>query len=378
MKKIFASLLLLITLLPTAFAVAPNDLTDITGHPYEDAIRYLVEKNIVQGYPNHTYQAQKSVNRAEFTKIVVGATLGTEPSKPSENCFPDVDKNQWFATWVCYAKSKGIIGGYPTGDFKPNETINLAEASKILVNTLSVKMSTKTDGDWYMVFIRSLQDLKYIPDSFSSISQLVNRGQMAEMVYRIMEKISTRPAKVFNFDAPLACLDDQVPANVDMKAVREAWLGWHNQARADRGIGSLTLNTGLNYSSSLWAKSNKKDGAIMHTRANNQSITDWFTAVGIKFKPLTGIMFGENLGYRTYRCSASDCTQEAISTAHAIFDAFMAEQGTSYTGHYDNIVTPDFKEVGLGIAIDTTKEAMFLTTEYSFGVESYPSNLCSL
>ena len=369
-----------------AEAETQEALYDIDGHKYEDAVRYLAENNIIQGYPDGSYKPENSVNRAEFTKIIVGAKLGSNPTHKAASCFPDVKASDWFASYVCYAKDEGIIGGYSDGSFKPGNNINLAEATKILVNTMAVEVSSDDGGQWYEVFIRSMQDQSYIPDSFSDVSQLVNRSQMAEMVHRIMEEISSKPAKIFVFEGDaklpeseagdLACIDDHVPSVIDMDALRNAWLSWHNKARSDRGIGALQMNEGLDYSSTLWAKSNKNDGQLTHDRPGNKSLTDWFAEVGIKFKNLNGVVYGENLGFRTYRCSKSDCTQEAIDSAKYIFDAFMAEEGTSYTGHYDNIVESDFVELGLGVDIDSEKEAMYITTQYSFGVESYPSNVC--
>ncbi len=362
-----------------------ESLWDINGHKYEKAIRYLAENDIISGYPDGSYKPNNSVNRAEFTKIIVGAKLGSEPTDSAANCFPDVKSSDWFSSYVCYAKAEGIIGGYPDGTFKPGNSINLAEAAKILVNTLSVDLSSDSGGDWYEVYLRSLQRNSYVPDSFNTVSQLVNRSQMAEMVYRIKEEITDKPAKTLvssssgqqnSESSDLACLDDQVPASVDMNEVRTQWLSWHNQARAAEGVDPLSLNTGLNYSSSIWAKDNKTRNTLSHERAGGQSLTDWFADVGIVFENKSGIVYGENLGLRTFRCSESDCTDEAIASARFIFDAFMAEKGTDFTGHYDNIVERDFINMGLGIAIDSADEIMYLATQYSFGVASYPSNMC--
>ncbi|MBU0705660.1 S-layer homology domain-containing protein [Patescibacteria group bacterium] len=385
MKKFIISFLAVFLLVSNTHALQePKELIDIAGDPYETAIRYLAENNIVQGYPDGSYQPQKSLNRAEFTKIIVGARLGSEPPKPAEDCFPDVQKNEWFATWVCYAKDNGIIGGYPDSTFKPAKHINLAEAAKILVNTLNVDLSTDTSGQWYEVYIRSMQNNAYIPDSFRTVTQLVKRSQMAEMIYRIMEEIKSKPAKTFVFPLPtdtivspdLSCLDDQVPASVDMNEVRNQWLSWHNQARANRSMGPLTLNNGLDYSSSVWAKDNKSSKELTHNRPGGQSLTEWFSGLGIVFRDLTGMIYGESLGLRTFRCKESDCTEQAIEAARFIFDAFMAEEGTSYTSHYDNVIEPDFVELGVGIAIDYSDELMYLATHSSFGVDNYPSNPC--
>jgi len=366
-------------------------LFDIGGHKYEDAVRYLAENEVIEGYPDGSYQPERSVNRAEFTKIIVGAKLGSEPTGSAANCFPDVRTSDWFSSYVCYAKSAGIIGGYPDGSFKPADNINLAEAAKILVNTLEVgvQLSPDSSGQWYEVFLRAMQSNSYVPDTFNSVSQLVNRSQMAEMVYRIMEEISDKPAKILVSASPsqsepesqpepsdLSCMDREVPASVDMDQIRAEWRLWHNQARKDRGISSLVSNEGLDYSSDLWAKSNKSIGTLTHDRPMEQSITDWFEDVGIVFEDKAGVIYGENLGLRTFRCSEYNCTDEALASARFIFDQFMAEEGTDYTGHYDNIVEPDFVDIGLGIGIDSSAEVMYLTTQYSLGVVRYPSTDC--
>ena len=181
-------------------------LFDIIGHKYETAIRYLADKKIIGGYADGSFRPSNSVNRAEFIKIVVGAKLGYEPSGSASNCFTDVKASDWFAPYVCYAKNNGIIGGYSDGSFKPGNTINLAEAAKIVVNALGLDLSNDDSGYWYSVFIRTLQNSNFIPDSFNSVQDVVNRGQMAELIYRIMENITNKPSKVF----PAESLSDTI------------------------------------------------------------------------------------------------------------------------------------------------------------------------
>jgi len=134
------------------------------------------------------------MNRAEFAKIVVGAKgIGAaESAQFAGNCFPDVRESDWFSAYVCYAKDQGIISGYPDGEFKPANTINLAEASKILVKTLNVEKAEPAGEQWYSEFLESLSELNYLPTSFRSLSQNVNRGEMSEMIWRILEKIQDK------------------------------------------------------------------------------------------------------------------------------------------------------------------------------------------
>lgn len=162
-------------------------------HQNRVAIKYLKDQDFIQGYPDGTFQPSREVNRAEFTKIIVGAKLGKTPSiSYATDCFPDVKGSDWYASYVCYAKDQGIISGYPDGEFKPGNTINLAEASKILVNTLNVEKTDPAGTQWYSEFLESLSKLNYLPTSFRSLSQNVNRGEMSEMIWRITEQVQDK------------------------------------------------------------------------------------------------------------------------------------------------------------------------------------------
>lgn len=46
----------------------------------------------------------------------------TEDENLYENCFEDVE-DEWFAPYVCYAKEKGWVTGYPDGTFKPENNV---------------------------------------------------------------------------------------------------------------------------------------------------------------------------------------------------------------------------------------------------------------
>ncbi len=71
------------------------------------------------------------LNRAEASKILSLAlklpsqTAGAPP-------FSDVPLGEWYTDYIYTMKTIGIIGGYPEGDFRPGNTINRAEAAKMV------------------------------------------------------------------------------------------------------------------------------------------------------------------------------------------------------------------------------------------------------
>lgn len=179
-SAVFAATLLLTTVPAYAF-------TDVSpDHLNAEAISYVQSKGIVSGYADGTFKADASINRAELTKIIVGALFTPE----GKNCFPDVHE-EWFAPYVCSAKVHGIIGGYPDGSFRPAQNISFAEAAKIIV----VAFGRETSGDsnvWYEGYVRSLGNVSAIPDSINRFDELITRGEMAEMIYRLHAKVTTK------------------------------------------------------------------------------------------------------------------------------------------------------------------------------------------
>ena len=187
MKTFF--LLLTLLLLPLPCFAAFSDVTE--SHTDVDGIIYVQEHGIVQGYADGTFRPDASINRAEFTKIIVGALFAPEGGK----CFSDVN-DEWFASFVCAAKTKGIIGGYPDGTFKPSQNISFAEAAKIIAAAFG-GVPKGEFSVWYEPFVRKLATANAIPVSIGSFDKLVTRGEMAEMIYRLHAKNTDKPSTTF-------------------------------------------------------------------------------------------------------------------------------------------------------------------------------------
>lgn len=167
-----------------------------SGDLYDDAIDYVEEEGIVNGYSDGTYRSGNLITRGEFTKIVINAKYTSSEIRDciSDNdyirIFPDVLFNNKFADYVCMAREKDIIDGYSDGYFRPDDYITLGEASKILAETFNLSGSRKELRSYAEVLIEK----RYIPSALRALNEYLNRGQMAEMIYRIRENIRSREA----------------------------------------------------------------------------------------------------------------------------------------------------------------------------------------
>lgn len=166
-----------------------------TNYPNLDAIAYLKDKGIVKGYTDGNFLPDNTVNRAEFMKILIG---GVTTTPKGSNCFTDVH-DEWFAPYVCEAKSRGVVSGYSDGSFKPGLNINVVEASKMVTKAFEIKNTTATptfkQDVWYKPFVETLASKSAIPVSIDYPEKKLTRGEMAEMTWRVKADVTTKPTK---------------------------------------------------------------------------------------------------------------------------------------------------------------------------------------
>lgn len=154
-------------------------------HPYLQAIRWGKTSRVLNGYPDGTFQPDKTVNRAEFLKIVlegkgVNVATATAPTK-----FTDVDENAWYAPYVRYAKAQGIIQGYGDGSFKPSQPVNFAEALKMAYVALNVP-SVETGGEWYERFLRHAKKNTVLFSDNVNVEAGMSRKDVVWIIYKMM------------------------------------------------------------------------------------------------------------------------------------------------------------------------------------------------
>ncbi len=158
--------------------------SDTIGHIYQPAIEYVYKEKIVNGFPDGTYRPNQAIDRAQLVKIVMVAVYGDH--LVGGNCFPDVT-DQWFAPYVCSAKSRQIINGYADGLFRPGNAVSYAEALKIAINAHHISLLRVPDKQWYWPFIGYAFENKLSLSTYRQPHQLISRAEMAEIIFWISE-----------------------------------------------------------------------------------------------------------------------------------------------------------------------------------------------
>jgi|GEM_PF-6275685 len=177
------------------------EFKDITpDNPRGVSVTYLSEQKIVKGYDDGTFKPANPINRAEFTKILMKSAYPKESFSES-GCFPDAAAGTWYAGYVCAAKKKGIIGGYPDNTFKPESTINAAEMLKILLTTLKpASIPAEKPGEpWFRRYWTAATDLGILPNDVVTPGDNITRGQMSETIFGVIAE-PLEDADMWNVD----------------------------------------------------------------------------------------------------------------------------------------------------------------------------------
>ncbi len=203
--KIFSVLLIGLFIWSTSAHAVFRDVA--YDYEYREAIEYVEEKGIIEGYLDGRYYRPKTqINRAEFIKILIA---GRYDEQVIQSCiqpykdkqwwyvyFPDIETKQWYAPYVCVAQQEGIIHGYPDRTFRPAENISFVEAAKIITNVFRLPKGSGS-RTWYEPYVRSLEERKAIPPTIDHFASLITRAEVAEIIYLLDTEITNKPSKTY-------------------------------------------------------------------------------------------------------------------------------------------------------------------------------------
>ena len=128
-------------------SISDIQFTDVSDNWAKNYIYHLVARGVVNNTAN--FNPDNNLTRAEALKIIVNAAGLGKFATGTTSSFSDVSADSWYAPYVSFAVSKGIIS--KNAQFRPNDTITRAEIAKILVNVLGADtrntQTTFTDTD---------------------------------------------------------------------------------------------------------------------------------------------------------------------------------------------------------------------------------------
>ncbi|MGB9920579.1 MAG: S-layer homology domain-containing protein [Moorellales bacterium] len=105
---------------------------DTAGHWAEGEILSLARAGILFGYPDGTFRPDRPVTRAELAALLT-RVLGLEVVPDRQPHFRDAAQIPvWARATVAAAQSRGLVGGFPDGSFRPQAALTRLELACFL------------------------------------------------------------------------------------------------------------------------------------------------------------------------------------------------------------------------------------------------------
>lgn len=128
-----------------------NKFTDVeAGAEYYDAVTYVTDKGLFTGTSETTFAPNDVMTRSMFV-TVLGRVEGIDQTKYTKVSFNDVTAGSWYAAYVEWAASEGIVNGTGDGNYGILGNITVEQACTILARYNGFKSgnaSGKTTADF--------------------------------------------------------------------------------------------------------------------------------------------------------------------------------------------------------------------------------------
>lgn len=116
--------------------------SDIEGHWAQNSITQLADKGCISGYPDKSFQPERTITRAEIAVTLVKA-YGLSAKKGK--VFNDT-AGHWAGEYIATANACGIINGYGDDQFGPDDPVTREQLAVMIIKASGLK-SDPTDLD---------------------------------------------------------------------------------------------------------------------------------------------------------------------------------------------------------------------------------------
>ncbi|WP_231577723.1 S-layer homology domain-containing protein, partial [Bacillus sp. L_1B0_8] len=189
---------ILVTSLSTAILLANSSYSFADSNKFPDvpawadkSVNYLVDKHVLNGYPDGTFGSNDSLDRASAATIMT-KVLGIQIDSGAKPSFTD-SQNHWATPYIAAAEKAGIVTGEGKGIFNPSGKVTRAAMATMLVNAYKLQ-STPNDngqsefedlkGHWGERVAKILINLKISvgTDNGWQPNRLITRAEAAQLV----------------------------------------------------------------------------------------------------------------------------------------------------------------------------------------------------
>lgn len=139
---------------------------------YANCVKYVYNNGIIKGYNSNTFAPNDKLTRGMLVTVLY--RMEGSPKNDGKSSFLDVDSNEWYSQAVKWAKTNGIVHGYGnTNNFGPNDNVKREDMVVILQNYAQYKKkNTQITSN-----LSKFKDYKNVDDyANSAIQWAVGKG----------------------------------------------------------------------------------------------------------------------------------------------------------------------------------------------------------
>lgn len=261
-------ILLIVTLVGTTAAFAADTETsaasvpsDVDGTVYEEAVKALMEKEIITGDTDGLYHPYSTLTRAQACIIVVKAmnppaveVTGTATQPAAKSGFKDMAGYGWAEGYISYAVEHGVTKGYPDGTFRPGNNVTLNELA-----TMVLRAADFTDeslgGTWPANYIDKAIELDLFKNFGAPLPAVAAKWMAADLTYNALDRIEAAnppaetPGQGTDKDKPALIPDASAMTYVN-GSFNSAMTSYNGKAISS-GVKVYTYGEKKNYSSTM-------------------------------------------------------------------------------------------------------------------------------
>ncbi len=240
-------------LLFSLLVLSPNALASFrdvpVSHEYSAAIGFLEREGMVKGYADDTFKPENEINRAEFTKIIIEAAYS---SQQIDAC----DWQNWQITdvkisdWYAKYVCMAYVNDIVSG--YPDGTFRGAQsinyAESAKILTETFNLPLGPQGEaWYTPYVGAILQAGATPRPYITSDAKITRGEMAQMMYQIL-----------NTENKCVTFDDFTTDN------QRRWRMVNDNVMGGRSLGDFAIE---NYTLLLFGSTNTNGGGFSSIRA---------------------------------------------------------------------------------------------------------------
>ncbi|WP_370222835.1 S-layer homology domain-containing protein [Cytobacillus sp.] len=177
---------------PNTYAQGYKDLSP--DYRFYDEVNYLTEKEIISGFLDNTFRANRYVTRAQAA-IMIGRTFGLDGT-PADTPFWDVVEDTFASGYTNSVYEAGIITGYRDRNYRPNKIVTRGEMAIILSRAFKLTEEAELPFPDVKPHMKSYSYIKRIvaenitegfPDGTFRPEEEMRRGEFSAFLARAMD-----------------------------------------------------------------------------------------------------------------------------------------------------------------------------------------------